>query len=103
VQVTVRTIGPFSDRMGFQQLTIRLAGHTVNDLLQQLCKERGEQFRNAVLDEKGNLRSYIKLLVNGRGLHLLQGLKTVLADGDVVAIFPPVAGGTQDLSYWEDR
>jgi molybdopterin synthase sulfur carrier subunit len=80
--------------MGFQQLSVSLAGHTVDDLLQQLCKERGEQFRNAVFDEKGNLRSYIKLLVNGRGLHLLQGLKTVLADGDVIAIFPPVAGGT---------
>jgi len=81
--------------MGFQQLTIKLTGHTVGDLLQQLCKERGEQFRKATFDEKGNLRSYIKLLVNGRGLHLLEGLKTVLAEGDVVAIFPPVAGGAQ--------
>lgn len=97
MQVTVRTIGPFSDRMGFQQLNVKLTGHTVSDLLQQLCKERGDQFRNVVFDEKGNLRSYIKLLVNGRGLHLLQGLKTVLSEGDVVAIFPPVAGGTIDL------
>lgn len=88
--------------MGFQQLTVKLVGHTVSDLLQQLCKERGEQFRNAVLDEKGNLRSYIKLLVNGRGLHLLQGLKTVLAEGDVIAIFPPVAGGVQVVLCWQD-
>lgn len=85
--------------MGFQQLTVTLAGHTVNDLLQQLCKERGAQFRNALFDEKGNLRSYIKLLVNGRGLHLLQGLETILAEGDVIAVFPPVAGGTHGLPY----
>jgi molybdopterin synthase sulfur carrier subunit len=97
MQVVVRTIGPFSDKMGFQQLTIQLTGHTVSDLLQQLCKERGDKFRNVILDEKGNLRSYVKLLVNGRGLHLLEGLKTVLADGDVVAIFPPVAGGSHRL------
>jgi molybdopterin synthase sulfur carrier subunit len=87
--------------MGFQQLTVSLAGHTVGDLLQQLCKERGEQFRKVVLDDKGNLRSYIKLLVNGRGLHLLQGLKTVLAEGDVIAIFPPVAGGAEGLACLE--
>jgi molybdopterin converting factor small subunit len=36
----------------------------------------------------------ILVLVNGRSAsHLPDGLDTVLADGDQVAIFPPVAGG----------
>jgi molybdopterin synthase sulfur carrier subunit len=39
------------------------------------------------------LQRYIKVLVNGRGLHVLQGLDTPLSDGDIIALFPPIAGG----------
>ena len=32
-------------------------------------------------------------LVNGRNAALLEGLRTPLRDGDVISIFPPLAGG----------
>lgn len=93
MQVIVRTIGPFTERLGFKELTVTLNEGTVKDLLKQLSDDQGPQFRHTVFNEQGNIRRYIKLLVNGRGIHVLQGLKTPLADGDVIAIFPPVAGG----------
>lgn len=93
LHVVVRTIGPFTEQFGFHQLTITLRGRTVQDLLKQLCDEQGTKFCQTVFDDAGKLRRYIKLLVNGRGLHVLQGLDTPLSDGDVIAIFPPVAGG----------
>ncbi len=94
MHVVVRTIGPFTEQFGFQQLTITLKGRTINDLLNQLCEERGTKFYHALFDEEGKLHRYIKLLINGRGIHLLQGLDTPLSDGDIIAVFPPVAGGT---------
>ncbi len=93
MKVTVRTIGPFSERIGFRQLMVNLKGRTVGDLLQQLCGKHGRNFRETVFNKQGSVRPYIKILVNGRGLHVLHGLETTLSDGDVVAIFPPIAGG----------
>ncbi|MFX1566256.1 MAG: ubiquitin-like small modifier protein 1 [Promethearchaeota archaeon] len=93
MHVVVRTIGPFSDQFGFHQLTVNFKGRTVSDLLHQLCEERGQKFCKIIFDEEGRLHRYIKVLVNGRGLHVLQDLETPLTDGDVVALFPPVAGG----------
>jgi len=35
----------------------------------------------------------LQFLVNGRSTSSLEGLSTRLADGDVLAIIPPVGGG----------
>jgi len=39
------------------------------------------------------LRDFVNILRNGRNIHFLAGLDTPLDDGDVIALFPPVAGG----------
>jgi MoaD family protein len=63
---------------------------TVTDLVRQLSEEVGEALTRTGSDGR---RSLI-ILVNGRHCsHLPDGLDTELADGDEVAIFPPVAGG----------
>jgi len=66
---------------------------TVKELLTQLSKKYGKQFMDYLYDERGNVRTYIQILINGRGINALQGLKTKLKEGDTVAIFPPVGGG----------
>ncbi|HID27596.1 MAG TPA: molybdopterin synthase sulfur carrier subunit, partial [Methanosarcinales archaeon] len=43
--------------------------------------------------DTNGLRDYVKIMVNGRSIAFLNGINTLLQDGDVVAIFPPVAGG----------
>lgn len=97
MQVIVRTIGPFTERLGFKELIVTLNEGTVQDLLEQLSQDQGLHFRHTIFNDEGKIRRYIKLLVNGRGIHALQGLQTPLANGDVIAIFPPVAGGASAL------
>ena len=66
---------------------------TVEELLAHLSKKYGRDFTEYLYDEKGNVQTYIQILINGRGINALQGFETKLKEGDTVAIFPPVGGG----------
>jgi len=66
---------------------------TVGELLEQLSKKYGRRFIDYVYDKKGNMQSYLQLLVNGRSITTSEGFKTKLKEGDRVAIIPPVGGG----------
>jgi len=69
---------------------------TLRDFVQQLSLELGDETVPPVSDPgafQGPNRR-ILILLNGRhSSHLPDGLDTELADGDEVALFPPVAGG----------
>jgi len=66
---------------------------TVKELFTKLSKKYGTEFTDYVYDKKGDVRTYIQILINGRDIDIFQGLKTKLKEGDTVAIFPPVGGG----------
>jgi molybdopterin synthase sulfur carrier subunit len=50
--------------------------------------------RDRLCDQSGELRSYVRLFVNEEDIRFLEGKKTPLKPGDVVAIVPAIAGGT---------
>jgi molybdopterin/thiamine biosynthesis adenylyltransferase/rhodanese-related sulfurtransferase/molybdopterin converting factor small subunit len=51
-----------------------------------------------VLAPEGELRQFVNVFVGSRNVRSLDGLATALADGDVVAIVPAVAGGSASPS-----
>ncbi len=67
---------------------------TVNMVLEALRQEYGKNFSEYVYDSKtGEVKGFLQFLVNGRSVSTLSSFNTRLADGDVLAIIPPVGGG----------
>lgn len=68
-------------------------GASLKDLLGRLAQVCGDGLD--LLDPPtGGVRSFYRVLLGGRDYRCLQSrLGTTLADGDQVAVFPPVAGG----------
>jgi molybdopterin converting factor small subunit len=88
---------PFAD--GAAELPVE-AG-TVGEALARLGADRPALLAR-VLTPEGELRPYVNVFVGERNVRRLDGLQTTLADRDVVAIIPAVAGGAGWLAAGPD-
>jgi sulfur-carrier protein len=65
---------------------------TVEELLHKLCEKYGKGLSSKIF--KGEeLSGEIIILVSGRNITHLNGIKTPLCEEDIISIFPVVAGG----------
>ncbi len=63
-------------------------------VLKKLSEHHGRRFSEYVFDSRtGEVKGFLQLLVNGRSADSFDGPETKLADGDILAIVPPVGGG----------
>lgn len=67
-------------------------GDTVGKVLTRLAADY-PALRQHLFDRDGKVEGYINIFVNGRSIRFLDGLDTRLSEDDVLALFPPVAGG----------
>lgn len=67
-------------------------GATVGDAIRDLIA-RKPGLAGHILDARGQVVPYVAVFIDGRDIRHLDGLRTALAAGDEIAIFPPVAGG----------
>ena len=89
VQVKVRLFANVREIAGSPEIS--LSAHSIGELLDSLVAMHPAL--QDVLFDDGDLRPYITVLVNERNIRDVGGVQTTLADGDEVAIFPPVSGG----------
>ena len=97
MQVSVRFFTSLREILGKKEETIEFTegeNVTVGTVLERLKQRYGKPFVEYVYDPKtGEMKGFLQLLVNGKSASTLSGLQTELADGDVLAILPPVGGG----------
>jgi len=87
VPVTLRVYATLIEIVGLRIKKVSVtSGETIEEFL------RKTKLYDVII-ENGRVKSMYKVLVNGRDIEFLDGLKTRLKDGDVIDVFPPVAGG----------
>ncbi len=92
MDVTVKTFADLRKTLG-QELVLSIPdGGTVRDLL-RILGERYAAFSPEGFESEGRLKPDINILQNGRNIKNLDDLDTKIAERDVIAIFPPIAGG----------
>jgi molybdopterin synthase sulfur carrier subunit len=93
--VTVRAFAAFREILGLKEIELDLPPDTtVSSMIDLLSRDYSHgKLKGEVFDKSGNMRKFVKILVNGRDSYFLNGLLTQLHDGDIVAMFPPVGGG----------
>ncbi len=92
MKVTVRVFADLVPVIGRRHHLEMDEGATVGTLTSKIAKKAGQKRRGHL----GNYRitgGDLAILVNGRNIDLLEGLKTPLGDGDEVVFMPPAAGG----------
>ncbi len=91
MKVKVRSFAGFGYILGREKVVELSEGSKVEGLLSALCSEHREL--QALLFAGAELKEDVNVLVNGKNIESLQGMKTELLEGDEVAIFPAAIGG----------
>lgn len=99
MQLSLKFFANFREAVGQKTIDREFSdGVTAGSVLAGLESE----FPDLDLLEDGDLRPQINVLRNGRGVVHMDGVETVLEDGDTLSIFPPVAGGARDADVEGD-
>lgn len=79
-------------RLASGQDVVEVNGSTLKECLAAL-EGRVPGITERICDEKGEMRPFVNIYINGEDVRFLGGLATALKSGDEVSIVPAVAGG----------
>ncbi|WP_222919909.1 ubiquitin-like small modifier protein 1 [Natrinema sp. SYSU A 869] len=92
MEIDLRFFATFREAVGEKERTRAVDDDaTVGDVLSGL--ETEYDGLEGQLLEDGAVRPQLSVLKNGRNVVHMAGVDTSLEEGDVVSVFPPVAGG----------
>ncbi|HWM55226.1 MAG TPA: ubiquitin-like small modifier protein 1 [Solirubrobacterales bacterium] len=74
------------------QPEVEASGSTVGEVLRALTAEHPDT-QSQLFGADGDLNRYVNVYLNDEDVRVLDGLETVVSDGDTVVILPAMAGG----------
>ena len=95
IKVKIYTILTLKQILGQREFEVSVQeGSTVRNLLSWMTERWGDKLSPHLFQpESDRVLSHIRLLVNGRDIQFLNGVDTVLHDGDEFSMLPILTGG----------
>ena len=95
ITVKIHTILTLKKVLGQREIEVQLQeGSSVKDLLSWMTTQWGDDLSPHLFSPgTDQLLPHIRLLVNGQDIHFLNGIDTILRDGDELTILPMLTGG----------
>jgi molybdopterin synthase sulfur carrier subunit len=90
--VKVRFFARFRELLGTDIPAEPEAGTPLLRLVKELAMRKKEGY-DAIFDENGSFREFVIVMRNGKRVEHEDAASVLIADGDEIAVFPPVAGG----------
>ncbi|HTY52202.1 MAG TPA: ubiquitin-like small modifier protein 1 [Methanomicrobiales archaeon] len=92
MKARVRFFARFRELLGTDIVVEPRAGTSFAAVVREVAGRKKEGY-NAIFDEKGTFRDFVILMRNGKRVEAADAEKILIADGDEIAVFPPVSGG----------
>lgn len=92
MNVKVRFFARFRELLGTDIIAMPAEGTILLNLVREIAGKKNEGYA-AIFDEEGEFREFVIVMRNGKRIETTDAGTTLVADGDEIAVFPPVAGG----------
>ena len=92
MKARIRFFARFREILGTDIAAEAVPGTTLADLVRETTRGNGEGLL-AIFDENGAFREHVILMRNGKRVEAADAGELRVADGDEIAVFPPVSGG----------
>ncbi len=95
ITVKIRLLLKFKELIGEREVPLTISEETtVGILLEIMVQKWGKDLEKMIFEpDTDQLSDHIQLMVNGQNILFLQGMDTIINNGDEFLIFPPVGGG----------
>ncbi len=92
MKIKIKLLRPFSDVVGRKEFYLDFKGQNISDLIKTLVKKY-PKLENEFYKETKELSEFVCIFVNDKPITALDGLDTILKDGNELLFFMPVSGG----------
>ncbi len=79
--------------LGINEIEVKTNSISIEDLLEEVEKQINKKFLDQLVNNNHQIIHGTMILINGRNIVHLDGLNSIVVEGDEISIFPPGGGG----------